>query len=242
MAIKLLIIDHNLKQGKITSMKIAVDGASATGKSTVCGQLSQRLNILHLDTGAMYRVVALKAQKENIELNEVSVDKLIKDINMDIQFIDGKQREFLDGKCVTNDIRQHAISAIASDISAFESVRAKMLELQRKIATRQPSILDGRDIGTYVLPDADIKFFLTAELECRTNRRYKELKEKGQDVVYEKIKADIERRDFNDSNRKIAPLKKADDAIEIDSTSLSVEEVIEKMLAYIEAFRAKTGK
>jgi len=214
-------------------MKIAVDGASATGKSTVCGRLSKELNILHLDTGAMYRVAGLKAYKMGLDLNYENVAKILKVLDIDIRYIDGAQREFLDGECVTNEIRQHHISKLASDISAFPPVRMFMMELQRKIAKKQSCVLDGRDIGTYVLPDADFKFFLTAELECRASRRYKELIARGQDADFEKIKEDIRIRDYNDTNRQLAPLKKADDAIEIDSTRLTVDEVVALILQHI---------
>jgi len=214
-------------------MKIAVDGASATGKSTVCGVLSKKLDILHLDTGAMYRVAALKADRLGMELNFENVGKLLKVLDIDIRYIDGKQQEFLDGECVTNEIRQHHISKLASDISAFSPVRIFMMELQRKIAKKISCIMDGRDIGTYVLPNADFKFFLTAELDCRANRRYKELLARGQEADYEKVKEDIRVRDFNDTNREVAPLKKADDAIEIDSTALGVDEVVALMLKQI---------
>ncbi|MCL2555789.1 MAG: (d)CMP kinase [Firmicutes bacterium] len=214
-------------------MKIAVDGASATGKSTVCGVLSKELNILHLDTGAMYRIAALKADRMGIELNFDNVGKLLKDLDIDIKYIDGTQKEFLDGACVSNEIRQHHISKLASDISAFSPVRIFMMELQRKIASKISCIMDGRDIGTYVLPNADYKFFLTAELDCRANRRYKELLSRGQDADFEKVREDIKVRDFNDTNREIAPLKKADNAIEIDSTSLTVDQVVALMLKEI---------
>jgi len=214
-------------------MKIAVDGASATGKSTVCGVLSKELNILHLDTGAMYRVAALKADRLGIELNYENIGKILKDLDIDIKYIDGMQKEFLDGECVSSEIRQHHISKLASDISAFTPVRIFMMELQRKIAKKQSCVLDGRDIGTYVLPDADFKFFLTAELDCRAMRRYKELLARGQQADFEKVKEDIRIRDYNDTNREVAPLKKAENAVEIDSTSLTVDEVVRLMLKKI---------
>jgi len=220
-------------------MKIAVDGASATGKSTVCAEVSKRLNILHLDTGAMYRVAGLKAFQSGLDTGagviEESVGILLKNLNIDIKYIDKMQREFLDGEDVSVKIREHHISKLASDISAVPALRAFMVDLQRQIAARQPCVLDGRDIGTYVLPDADYKFFLTAELECRAKRRYNELIARGQAADFEKIKEDIRQRDYNDSNRAFAPLKKADRAVEIDSTKMTADEVVELMLNTIKA-------
>lgn len=218
-------------------MKIAVDGASATGKSTVCAEVSKRLDILHLDTGAMYRVAGLKAHLLGLDTGAdaigKSVDILLKNLDIDIKYIDGRQREFLDGEDVSLRIREHHISKLASDISAVPTLRAFMVDLQREIAAKQPCILDGRDIGTYVLPNAEYKFFLTAELECRAKRRYSELIARGQNADFDKIKEDIRQRDYNDSNRAFAPLKKADGAVEIDSTKMTVDEVVALMLKVV---------
>lgn len=210
-------------------MKIAVDGASAAGKSTVCKELSKKLNILYLDTGAMYRAAGLAAHQKGLGTDENSANELLKTLDIDIKYIDGEQRVFLDKRDVSAQIRQHFVSKLASDISAVPAIRLFMVELQRKIAAQCDCILDGRDIGTYVLPDAEYKFFLSADVDERAKRRYAELIQKGQTCDLESIKEDIKKRDYNDSTRAFAPLKKADGAIEIDTTSMTIDGVVDKM-------------
>ena len=213
---------------------IALDGPSGSGKSTIAKELSKKLNILYLDTGAMYRATALKALSLGIDtLDEKGVNTFISDINLEIKYLNGSQHTFLDGEDVSEKIRLPHVSMAASNISSLKPVRLKMVDMQRLIASKISCVLDGRDIGSYVLPNADYKFYVTASVKVRTDRRYKELTEKGHNVDYNELMKEIEQRDFNDRNRDFAPLKKADDAIEIDTSSLSVQEVIDKVLDYI---------
>ncbi|MBP5193825.1 MAG: (d)CMP kinase [Clostridia bacterium] len=214
---------------------IALDGPSGSGKSTIARALSQKLNILYLDTGAMYRATALKALELGVDCHdEQGVKTFIDDINLKIEYRDGSQHTMLDGNDVSTDIRRNEISMRASDISSLKCVRLKMVELQREIASEMPCVLDGRDIGTYVLPNAKYKFYVTADSAVRAERRRKELIGRGQEVDFETLKKEIEQRDYNDSHRDFAPLKKADDAILIDTSFMTVEEVLAKVLSYIE--------
>lgn len=216
-------------------INIALDGPSGSGKSTVAKRLSGILNILYLDTGAMYRAVALKALGLNVDTFDADgVSKFIDDIDLQIKYIDGSQHTFLDGVDVSEKIREPHVSMAASNISSLKCVRLKMVEMQRKIAGNMSCVLDGRDIGSYVLPDAKYKFYVTASVEIRTERRYKELTEKGHKVDYEALKAEIEQRDYNDKHRDFAPLCKADDAVVIDTSAMTIDEVVNKILSYIE--------
>lgn len=217
-------------------MKIAIDGPSGAGKSTIAKILAKELNITYLDTGAMYRALGLKVYNLGISpLDELAVAQIIKDTTIDIQAGENGSIVFLDGRDVSTEIRQHHISKMASDVSSLQCVRIYMVALQQGIAAKRDSVLDGRDIGTVVLPNADFKFYLTASVETRAHRRYLELTSRGESCDEALIKADIEKRDYNDMNRKHSPLKKADDAIEIDSTSLTIEQVRDKMLDIIKA-------
>ena len=202
---------------------IAVDGPAGAGKSTVSKIVAARLGCTYIDTGAMYRAVGLKLSRTGADLAEI-VD------GIEIE-LDDKARVFLDGVDVTAEIRTQEIGRLASDVSKFDFVRKKLTELQRKMAERGSVIMDGRDIGTEVLPNADVKIFLTASLDERARRRFDELKAKGQAVDFDAIKAEIAARDKQDSEREIAPLKQADDAALIDSTNLTVEEVVAQILA-----------
>lgn len=214
---------------------IALDGPSGSGKSTVAKALSQKLNILYLDTGAMYRATALKAIKEGFDcLDEQGVKTFIDEIDLKIVYKDGTQHTILDGVDVSTDIRRNEVSMQASNISSLKCVRLKMVDLQRKIASEMSCVLDGRDIGSYVLPNADFKFYITADSSVRAERRRKELAARGQEVDFDKLKAEIEQRDYNDSHRDFAPLKKADDAIEIDTSLMTVEEVVGRVLSIVE--------
>ena len=213
---------------------IALDGPSGSGKSTIAKKLSKELNILYLDTGAMYRATAVKALKLGIDTFDANgVDTFINDIDLEIKYVDGAQRTYLDGEDVSERIREPEVSMAASNISSLKNVRLKMVDMQRKIAKGTSCILDGRDIGSFVLPDAEFKFYITASVDVRADRRYKELKLKGHDVDYNELKAEIEQRDYNDRNRDFAPLRKADDAIEIDTSFMTIEQVINKVLSYI---------
>ena len=215
-------------------ISIALDGPSGSGKSTIAKKLSKELNVLYLDTGAMYRATALKALKLGIDTFDADgVETFIHDINLDIKYIDGAQHTYLDGEDVSEKIREPQVSMAASNISSLKSVRLKMVDMQRKIAEGTSCVLDGRDIGSYVLPNADYKFYITASVDVRADRRYKELKLKGHDVDFKELKKEIEQRDYNDKNRDFSPLKKADDAITIDTSFMTIDQVINKVLSYI---------
>lgn len=215
-------------------MIIAIDGPAGAGKSTIAKLLAKKLGILYLDTGAMYRAVGLKAVENGVDISdEDAMKKMLDSTTVDVKICDSVQRVYLDGQDVTGRIREHRVSKAASDISAVPCVRYKMVELQREIASRCDTVLDGRDIGTFVLPNAEYKIFLTASVAERARRRYEELKAKGEDCTLESITADIEKRDYNDSHRALAPLRKADDAVEIDTTDLTIEEVADKLTALI---------
>ncbi|MBQ7705855.1 MAG: (d)CMP kinase [Selenomonadaceae bacterium] len=198
------------------------DGPAGAGKSTVSKIVAAKLGYTYIDTGAMYRAVALKSSRSCDDLIAI-----IDDINIEL---DDKARVFLDGEDVTTEIRTPEISKLASDVSKFGFVRKRLTELQRKMAERGSVIMDGRDIGTQVLPNADLKIFLTASLDERARRRFEELQAKGQAVNLDAIKKEIALRDKQDTEREIAPLKKAFDAILIDSTNLTIDEVAGKIL------------
>ena len=210
-----------MKKGLI----IAIDGPAASGKSTTAQLLAQKLGYVYIDTGAMYRACALKAKKMGIDINdEESIRELLDDIDIRIENHNSKNRIFLDGEDVSEDIRADDISALASAISAIPAVRYKMVELQRKMGEKGGVILDGRDIGTFVFPTAEVKFFLTASPEVRAKRRWLELKQKGVNKDFSEVLADLVKRDNKDSQRALAPLKKADDAIEVDTSNMTIEE------------------
>lgn len=218
--------------GKI--IKIALDGPSGSGKSTIAKNLSKRLNILYLDTGAMYRAVALKALSLGVDtLDYDGVAAFLPELDLDIKYKDGTQLTFLDGKDVSDKIREPHVSMAASKVSGLKCVRLKMVDMQRKIAGKISCVLDGRDIGSFVLPDADYKFYITASVEVRADRRYKELTLRGHEVDYEQLKKEIEERDYNDMHRDFAPLTRAADAIYIDTSYMNIEQVVNKVLSYV---------
>ena len=211
-------------------MIIAVDGPAGAGKSTISKLIAKKLNINYIDTGAMYRAVTYKCLSEGVDVkNEEDVIEVAK--RTDIDFRDNNI--YLDSKVVNEEIRTREVSANVSDVAKIKEVRYLMVDVQREIGTRNDVILDGRDIGSYVFPNADYKFFLVATPEERGRRRYKELCEKGFEGTLEEIIKDIEKRDEIDSNREFAPLKKADDAIEIDTTGLGIDEVVETVVSKI---------
>lgn len=216
-------------------INIALDGPSGSGKSTVAKALSKKLNILYLDTGAMYRACALKAHRLGIDCKDVkSVDDFIDSVNIEVKYQNGSQITLLDGEDVSEKIRENVISLKASAISAHMSVRKKLVELQRQIASSTDCVLDGRDIGTNVLPNAKYKFYVTASIDVRTERRYKELILKGQAVDKEALREEIALRDYNDSHREFAPLRQADDAILVDTSNMSIDEVLNAILNRLE--------
>ena len=204
---------------------IAIDGPSGAGKSTLARLISERLGYLYIDTGAMYRAAALKMINLGIDIKNdtASVVKAISDTDIRLSHIGGSQHIFLDGKDVTDFIRTGEVSMGASAVAAIKQVRLKLVELQRKIAENNNCIMDGRDIGTFVLPNADIKIFLTASAEKRAQRRYAELLEKGADVSYDEVLADMIKRDKNDSERSFAPLKEAPDSIRVDTSDIDLD-------------------
>ena len=210
-------------------LRIAVDGPSGAGKSTIAKIIAEKLNIDYIDTGAMYRAIGLKMMNGGISREEDDVEerqKVLDDTTIDFE----NGVILLDGEDVSGVIRTPEVSMAASDYSRLPEVREKLVAIQREIGHRKSVVMDGRDIGTNVFPDAQYKFFLTATAEERAKRRVAELIEKGQDVDYEATLEDIKQRDYNDSHRKLNPLRKADDAIEIDTTDMSIEEVTQAIL------------
>ncbi len=215
---------------------IALDGPAGSGKSTVAKALAKDYNILYLDTGAMYRACGLKALRLGIDPKDgVLVEKMLETLNVKVEYKEGTQHTILDGEDVSTAIRENAVSMAASTISAHPCVRKKMVELQREIAKSMSCVLDGRDIGSYVLPDAKFKFFVTADSRIRAERRYKELIERGQTVDFEALHKEIVARDKQDSEREFAPLKQAEDAVLIDTSALDVEGVLKAIKAHIQA-------
>ncbi len=215
-------------------ISIALDGPAGAGKSTVAKMAAKELGFIYVDTGALYRAVGIMFIRKGIstELN-CDVEEILKEINVDIKFINGEQRVFLNGEDVSEVIRTPEASMMASAVSAKPPVRAFLLEMQRKLARENNVLMDGRDIGTVVLPNATVKMFVTATAEERANRRYKELTEKGMSVEYKDVYDDIVKRDYNDSHREIAPLKPAEDSIIFDTTGNTLEESVEKALKII---------
>jgi len=214
---------------------VALDGPAGAGKSTIAQKVSKSLGHIYVDTGALYRTIGLAASRENVEpVPSVEVDELLSKITVDLTFNEcGEQIVLLNGEDVSGLIRTPEASMMASRISAVPSVRAYLLDLQRNMAKTHNVIMDGRDIGTVVLPDAQVKIFLTASPEARATRRYKELCEKGMDVKYEDILADVNTRDYNDSHRETAPLKPAEGCVIVDTTELDFEQSVEKIISVI---------
>ena len=214
---------------------MAIDGPDGSGKSTIAKALARDYKILYLDTGAMYRACALKALEAQIDIqSEKEVEEILRVLSLEVKYEDGTQKTILDGIDVSDKIRAPEISMAASTVSRYPFVRLKMAEKQREIASDMSCVLDGRDIGTFVLPSADFKFFLTASPEVRAERRKKELEEKGYEVDFEKLKEEIIARDNQDMNREIAPLKQADDAVLIDTSSMTIEQVLQTIKKMIQ--------
>ena len=207
-------------------MIIAIDGPAGSGKSTIAKLIAEDLGLIYLDTGAMYRLVTLKALNEGILGDFEKIKKMLDNLNIDIK----ENGFYLDNVDVSDEIRKPIVSENVSDIAAIREVREKMVDLQRKFSESKNVILDGRDIGTVVFPNANVKIFLVADAKERANRRYKELVKKGENVKIEEIYENILKRDEIDSTRKESPLKKAEDAIEVDTTSKNIEEVKKEIL------------
>lgn len=214
---------------------VAIDGPSGSGKSTVAKRLAGKLGYMYIDTGAMYRAVALQAKRDNIDINDsAALIRLCESVKLEFVPDNGGLRTILNGEDVSEAIRTPEMSMAASDISARKEVRQALLSLQRRMGEKGGVVLEGRDVGTVIFPNAEAKFFLDASLEERGKRRYKELAAKGMDVTLEQTIEDVRKRDINDSSREIAPLKMADDAVLVDSTNLCVEEVVGKMIEVVE--------
>lgn len=216
----------------MSTFKIAIDGPAGAGKSTIAKAAAKELKFVYIDTGAMYRAVGLAAVRAGIDPNEniKGVESLLSNIKIDISHSETGQLVFLNGEDVSDEIRFPEISVAASDVSKIPTVRSKLLDLQRSIAEKNNVIMDGRDIGTVVLPNADLKIFLTASVEERAARRYKELCDKGIDCNFDEVKKDMEYRDKNDSERKIAPLKPAKDSVIVDTTGNTLDESVSAIL------------
>lgn len=210
--------------------RIAIDGPGGAGKSTIAKAVAKKLNIDYIDTGAMYRAVGYKMNREGVPFEEGNALTEMLDLT-DIDFVNGDI--ILDGEVVNALIRTPEVSMLASKCSALPSVRTKLVELQREMGARKSVIMDGRDIGTNVLKDAEYKIFLTASAEERADRRFKELQEKGDSQTYVQVLEDIKKRDHNDMTRKLNPLRKAEDAIELDTTGMDIEQVIEAVMSHI---------
>ena len=223
------------------SFNIAIDGPAGAGKSTIARAAARSLGFLYVDTGAMYRAIALHLLRNHVEAEDTDkIEELLADMTIRIIYSGGEQQIILNGENVTGQLRKEEVGNMASKSAANPKVREKLLQLQRDIARDSDVIMDGRDIGTFVLPKADVKVYLTASVEERANRRYLELKEKGQDADIKKIEEDIRTRDFQDMNRSIAPLKQAEDAVVIDSSRLSIPEVMDRIVdAFQESLKLK---
>ncbi len=215
-------------------INIAIDGPAGAGKSTIAKTVSKKLGYIYVDTGALYRTVGLNALRNGVDTKDAEgVIATLDGLKVSLRFVNNEQRVFLGEEDVSEAIRQNEVSMAASNVSAIPTVREFLFDLQRDIAKNNNCIMDGRDIGTVVLPDAQIKLFLTASAEARADRRFKELTEKGQSVDYDVILKEIKERDYQDSHREIAPLKQADDAILVDSTEMDLPTTIEYMLDVI---------
>ena len=216
-------------------INVAIDGPAGAGKSTISKAAAAELGYIYIDTGALYRTVGINALRHGVDTNDAAavIATLTDELNIELKFIDGEQRMFLNGDDVSKEIRTPEASMAASAVSAVPEVRSYLFDLQKNLAKSNNCIMDGRDIGTVVLPEADVKIFLTASPEARAKRRYIELLEKGMDAKYEDVLADMIERDYNDSHRAIAPLKQADDAVLADTSDIDLQQSIELIISII---------
>ena len=213
---------------------VAIDGPAGAGKSTIAKRVAKEKDFIYIDTGAMFRAMAIHFLRCGIAPDDhEKISEAVKDITVTISYVNGEQNVFLNGENVTGKLRTEEVGNMASASSVNGDVRKKLLELQRKLAASANVVMDGRDIGTVVLPNADVKVYLTASVEVRAQRRYKELIEKGQAADLEQIKKDIEERDYRDMNRDIAPLRQAEDAVLVDSSYMSIDENVQAILDLI---------
>lgn len=217
------------------NFSIAIDGPSGSGKSTIAKIIAKKLDILYFDTGAMYRAIALYFIDKGKSLDDINyiVSKL-DFIDISIKFINSEQHLFLNGADVNSKLRNPEITEGSSIVSKIKEVRQKLVSIQKELAKEQSVIMDGRDIGTNVLPNAILKIYLYANIDERAKRRYNDYLNSGENLDFEQVKQDIIKRDFEDSNRQISPLKKADDAVEIDTTNLTIDEAVQKILSYLD--------
>lgn len=215
-------------------ISVAIDGPSGAGKSTLAKQLAAELGFIYVDTGAMYRSIGLYGMRKEIDIKDpVQVEGVLSEINISLAFQEGTQHIYLNNEDVSEKVRAEQAGMAASVVAQQPAVRQFLLELQRDMAEKNNILMDGRDIGTVVLPNATVKIYLTASVEARANRRYKELQEKGNPETFEKVKKDIEERDWQDMNREISPLKKAADAVEVDTSALNLQQSFDVLLDLI---------
>ena len=220
-------------------MKIAIDGPAGAGKSATAKALAKALDFIYVDTGALYRGIGLYVLRKGAKPSAIEeVVPLLAEINIEMRHIDGEQHIFLNGEDVSGFIRTEAVSSAASDVSAIPAVRDFLFDMQRDIAEKNDVVMDGRDIGTVVLPDAELKIFLTAKPEIRAERRVKQLAEKGVVESFDDVLADVIQRDYNDSHREFRPLKLAEDGILMDNTELPLEETVNRIIALAKERRA----
>ncbi len=212
------------------SYSIAIDGPAGAGKSTIAKKIAKEMEFIYVDTGAMYRAMAVYFLDNGIDAgDEKAINEACEKVSVSIVYDNGVQQVILNGENVTNRLRREKVGAMASKTSVYPRVRQKLVELQRVLASKSNVIMDGRDIGTCVLPDADLKIYLTASVEARAERRFNELVEKGESADLQVIAADIEERDYRDMNRDISPLRQAEDAVLVDSSNMGIEEVVKKV-------------
>ncbi len=221
-------------------MKIAIDGPAGAGKSTISKAAAKKLGIVYIDTGAMYRAIGLAAVRRGIDANDAeAVKSILGDVDITISHTDGVQQIFLNGENVSDEIRLPEISVAASNVAVIPEVRLKLVELQRSLAEKCDVIMDGRDIGTYVLPNAELKIFLTASVDERARRRCKELLEKGVKTDFDEVKADMEYRDKNDSGRDFAPLRAAEDSVLLDNTDITAQQAVDEICRLVKERRGE---
>ena len=216
------------------SFNIAIDGPAGAGKSTIARAVAAKLGYIYVDTGAMYRAMALHFISRNIGAgDQAAIERAVQDADVSIRYEDGVQKVLLNGEDVSGLIRTEAVGNMASASSGYGAVREKLVALQKELASRENVVMDGRDIGTCVLPHADVKIYLTASSQVRAERRYKELLEKGQQADLQEIEADIIKRDYQDMHRENSPLKQAEDAVLVDSSDMTLDQVVARFLEII---------
>ena len=223
-------------------MIIAIDGPAGSGKSTTSKLVAKKLGISHLDTGSMYRAITVHFIKNNYSLDDIDVPSVMDSIELEISDSSDNKSVFLNGDDVTDKLRSNEVSRLVSDVSSVKEIRAKMVQIQRSISSNKSIVIDGRDIGTVVFPDAEFKFFITASIESRAKRRFNELKQSDSDITLEQIGEDIRLRDHFDSTRDNSPLKKAQDAIIVDTTHLDISGQVNMILEIINNNQESTNK